>query len=65
MGKNWVRLHWLAYGAIALAVAHFALSVKADLREPLAYAAVAALLLIARVPAIDKLITTLRPRRQG
>ena len=46
---RWQRLHRLAYAAGALAVLHFVWRVKADLSEPLAYAAVLALLLIARV----------------
>lgn len=45
LGRRWGQLHKLVYGAAALAVAHYLWLVKADLREPLVYAAVLALLL--------------------
>ena len=48
--KRWKALHRLAYLAAALAVIHFAWRVKADLRRPLAFALVFALLLVLRVP---------------
>ena len=48
--RRWKRLHRLAYLAAALAVVHFAWRVKADLRRPLLFAAVFALLLAVRVP---------------
>jgi len=46
---RWKRLHRLAYLATALAVVHFILRVKKDLREPVIYGAVLAALLLARV----------------
>ena len=49
LGRRWLRLHRLVYVAAGLAVLHFLWLVKADLAEPLAYAAVLALLLAARV----------------
>jgi sulfoxide reductase heme-binding subunit YedZ len=51
-GARWRRLHRLAYAAAAAAVVHFLWLVKADLREPLLYAAALALLLAARLPAL-------------
>jgi len=45
LGRRWVPLHRLAYLAATLGVIHFLWLVKADLREPLVYAAVLALLL--------------------
>ncbi len=45
LGRRWTTLHRLVYAAAVGAVVHFAWSVKADLREPLVYAAVVALLL--------------------
>lgn len=44
-GKAWRKLHRLVYPAAILGVAHFWLMVKADLREPLVYALVLAVLL--------------------
>ncbi len=46
---RWKRLHRLVYASAALAAFHFFLRVKKDVREPLAYAAVLAVLLLARV----------------
>jgi sulfoxide reductase heme-binding subunit YedZ len=48
LGRRWVSLHRLVYPAAALGVAHFVWLVKKDLREPLVYAALLALLLAAR-----------------
>lgn len=51
--KNWQRLHRLVYVAGVLAVTHFYLLVKADVREPLIYAAILVGLLgfrLARMP---------------
>lgn len=45
LGRNWGRLHRLVYAAAALAVLHFWWVVKADIREPLLYAAILALLM--------------------
>lgn len=45
LGRRWGQLHKLVYAAAALAVLHYLWLVKADLREPLAYAAILALLL--------------------
>ncbi len=55
LGRRWLTLHKLAYFAAALAVAHFLWLVKADLREPLLYAAVLAALLAARGRSVRKL----------
>jgi len=48
-GKIWQRLHRLVYVAGILAVVHFYMMVKADVREPLIYAAILAALLAWRV----------------
>lgn len=48
LGRRWIALHRLVYVAAALAVAHFLWLVKKDLREPLVYAALLALLLAVR-----------------
>jgi sulfoxide reductase heme-binding subunit YedZ len=48
---RWTRLHRLVYPAAVLAVVHFIWRVKADLREPLIYAAVLSVPLLFRVVA--------------
>jgi sulfoxide reductase heme-binding subunit YedZ len=40
LGRRWKQLHRLIYPAAVLAVIHFTLMVKADLREPLLYGAI-------------------------
>ena len=49
LGRRWTQLHRLVYVAGVAGVIHFLWLVKADLREPLIYAAILALLLGARV----------------
>jgi sulfoxide reductase heme-binding subunit YedZ len=46
---RWKRLHQLVYPAAILGVLHFFLMVKADIREPMIYAAILAVLLGYRV----------------
>jgi sulfoxide reductase heme-binding subunit YedZ len=45
LGRRWQKLHRLAYVAAILGCVHYWWQVKADVREPLVYAAVLALLL--------------------
>ena len=45
LGRNWARLHKLVYAVGVLAVLHFWWLVKSDIREPLLYAAILAVLL--------------------
>ncbi|RYG12027.1 MAG: protein-methionine-sulfoxide reductase heme-binding subunit MsrQ [Burkholderiales bacterium] len=45
LGRNWGRLHKLVYVIGVLAVLHFWWLVKSDIREPLLYAAILAVLL--------------------
>jgi sulfoxide reductase heme-binding subunit YedZ len=59
--KNWKRLHRLVYLAGILAVIHFLWLVK-DIREPLRYAAVLALLLLLRIPRVRQAISHVRRR---
>ena len=60
LGRKWRRLHMLVYPAALLAITHFAMQEKADIRIPLIFGAVVALLLIARIPQVKKLIAKLR-----
>jgi sulfoxide reductase heme-binding subunit YedZ len=69
LGKNWKRLHRLVYVAALLVVVHFAWARKANLATlsgdiflPLAAGAVAALLLVLRLPAVRRWIAG---RRRG
>jgi sulfoxide reductase heme-binding subunit YedZ len=43
-GKRWQQLHWLVYPAAICGVVHYYWLVKADVREPLLYAAVLTIL---------------------
>jgi sulfoxide reductase heme-binding subunit YedZ len=45
LGRRWQKLHRLVYVAMILGCVHFWWQVKADVREPLVYAAITALLL--------------------
>jgi sulfoxide reductase heme-binding subunit YedZ len=44
-GRNWDRLHTLVYASAVLGVIHFWMSVKADIEDPLIFAAFVAVLL--------------------
>ena len=57
LGRHWKSLHRLVYVVAVLGVVHFWWLVKADIREPLLYAAILAVLLGYR------LVVYLRPRR--
>ena len=61
LGKNWKRLHRLAYLAGILAIVHFMWLVK-DIREPLRYGAVVTLLLIVRIPIVRRAVGNVRYR---
>ena len=50
LGRRWGQLHKLVYLIGVLAVLHFWWLVKADVREPLVYAAILTLLLLLRWP---------------
>ena len=54
MGRSWVWLHRLVYLAAALAVGHFFWAVKADRRVPLIYGGVLAVLLLFRLPWVQR-----------
>ena len=69
LGKNWKRLHRLAYLAGALVTLHYAwakkgdlFSLKGDVFQPLAFGVIVILLLILRIPAVRKWSSGLRGR---
>jgi sulfoxide reductase heme-binding subunit YedZ len=64
LGRNWKRLHRLIYLAVPLAVLHFIWSQKIP-TEPLVYAAVVALLLLARVPPVRQRLNAVRRKLDG
>ena len=53
LGSTWKRLQRLVYLAAVLAIVHFAWLVK-DIREPLRYGLVVAVLLVLRMPPVRK-----------
>ncbi|WP_148227192.1 FAD-binding oxidoreductase [Planctopirus limnophila] len=56
-GKRWKLLHRTAYIVGALAVLHYFMQVKADIRQPLAFAVVLGAFLLMRLP-LKKLLQT-------
>ncbi|MFN8490209.1 MAG: protein-methionine-sulfoxide reductase heme-binding subunit MsrQ [Caldilineaceae bacterium] len=54
LGRNWKRLHKLAYVAGVLAVLHYIWLVKLDIHWPLLYASVLGVLLLLRAPRVRK-----------
>ena len=60
LGKNWERLHWLVYPAALLSVLHFLLLVKADIRVPVLYGIIVAVLLMLRMKWIKNTAARLR-----
>lgn len=62
LGRKWQRLHRLIYLAAGLGALHFFWKVKADTQEPLVFAGVIGLLLLARVPAVQRAISWPRVR---
>lgn len=62
-GRRWRRLHSLVYLAAPLGVIHYFMMVKADIRTPLMYGAVAVVLLAVRLP-VRPLLLNLRLTRR-
>ncbi len=61
LGRNWKKLHRLAYAAGVLAVLHFLWQAKAAERwEPLLYGVGLGLLLLVRIPSVRQAIAQLR-----
>jgi methionine sulfoxide reductase heme-binding subunit len=52
LGRNWGRLHTLTYAIAGLALLHFVWLVKKSITEPLIFAAIVAVLMLFRIPAI-------------
>lgn len=60
--KNWIMLHKLVYLAVPLAVVHYWWLVKADIRVPLQFGVVVALLLLVRLPPVRAFMVRVRYR---
>ena len=54
LGENWKRVHWLVYPATILAVTHFGLQVKKDIRQPLLFGVIVLLLLSLRIRPVRR-----------
>lgn len=65
LGQGWRRLHRLSYVAAVAAVIHFVWLVKADVREPLAWAIALAVLFVVRVPAVRRRLAAWRRTGRG
>jgi methionine sulfoxide reductase heme-binding subunit len=74
LGRRWQKLHRLVYVIAVLGVWHFYWQVKRDIREPLIYAGILAILLIyrwarsrrratSRAPATSKSVSATTPER--
>ncbi len=63
LGRNWKRLHRWVYAAGILAVVHFIWVRKVPVGEPTLYAAILAVLLAARIPAVRSRLTKVRPKK--
>ena len=62
LGKYWKMLHKLVYLAGILAVSHYIWAVKSDVRQPLIFAAVICVMLLARTRFFNRAIYLLRER---
>ncbi len=60
LGRRWKQLHKLTYIAVPLAVVHYIWLVKADLRDPLLYATIVAVLLLLRLPQVRAQVSKLK-----
>lgn len=64
LGARWKKLHKLVYVILGLGLLHFLWIVRADLKEWTVYAAIGGLLLLLRVPSIERRIPRLIGRRR-
>jgi sulfoxide reductase heme-binding subunit YedZ len=62
MGKRWKSLHQLVYAAGLLVVVHYLWAVKADIRLPLLYGLVLAILFMLRIPTVRRGLAGLRQK---
>ena len=60
--QRWRKLHRLVYAAAICGALHFLWLVKADIREPLVYASILAVLLAARLPMVTRRLQARRSK---
>lgn len=65
LGPRWKWLHRLVYPAAILGVAHYFWQVKIEVPGPAIYGGILALLLLARLPVVERLAARHLPWRQG
>lgn len=65
LGRNWTRLHKLAYVAGVLIVLHFLWLAKGGRIEPFVYAAILSFLMIVRIPLVRRRAVQFRRRING
>jgi sulfoxide reductase heme-binding subunit YedZ len=63
LGARWKKLHRLIYVILGLGLLHMLWIVRADLKEWAIYAAIGALLLVLRIPAIARRIPRLKAQK--
>ncbi|KIU45575.1 sulfite oxidase [Pseudomonas putida] len=64
LGARWKKLHRLVYVILGLGLLHFLWIVRADLKEWTVYAVIGGLLMLLRVPSIEKRIPRLGGRKR-
>ncbi|QVL18210.1 protein-methionine-sulfoxide reductase heme-binding subunit MsrQ [Pseudomonas qingdaonensis] len=64
LGARWKKLHQLVYVILGLGLLHFLWIVRADLKEWTVYAVIGGLLMLLRVPSIEKRIPRLGGRKR-
>jgi sulfoxide reductase heme-binding subunit YedZ len=55
MGKWWKILHRIVYLAAILVIIHYLMATKGDILQPIIYAAITFILLILRIPTLNKM----------
>lgn len=60
LGQRWKKLHRLVYASAVLAIIHYVWLVKADIRPPLAFGGIVALLLLLRWKPIRQQVVKIR-----